>query len=243
MSSARDLRLLACRRTAHPDRGTAATARVRFRQLGRRSVPDSASARYSRDTCLSRTEGGGRVSADYDFDLGACSFPVSTQSAETQRWFDRGLVWCYAFAHEEAVHCFRVRLRSLLQQAVGEVRSGGPRVHAGHGPGRRPAGARPRREHIPGRAGPRRGARAAVSVVGPARRLRPVERRLRRRDARGAPIVLERLRRVRAVRRGAHEPHAVGAVEPRDGRAGRGSGHRRGARGARGRHRGAGSRG
>ena len=47
------------------------------------------------------------MSADYDFDLGACSFPVSTQSAETQRWFDRGLVWCYAFAHEEAVHCFR----------------------------------------------------------------------------------------------------------------------------------------
>ena len=45
--------------------------------------------------------------ADYDFDLGTCSFHVSTQSAEAQRWFDRGLVWCYAFAHEEAVHCFR----------------------------------------------------------------------------------------------------------------------------------------
>ena len=45
--------------------------------------------------------------ADYDFDLGTCSFHVSTQSAEAQRWFDRGLVWCYGFAHEEAVHCFR----------------------------------------------------------------------------------------------------------------------------------------
>ena len=47
------------------------------------------------------------MSADYDFDLGSVSFPVSTPSAEAQRWFDRGLVWCYAFAHEEAVRCFR----------------------------------------------------------------------------------------------------------------------------------------
>ena len=44
---------------------------------------------------------------DYDFDLGASSFRVSTRSAEAQRWFDRGLVWCYAFSHEEAVRCFR----------------------------------------------------------------------------------------------------------------------------------------
>ena len=47
------------------------------------------------------------MSADYDFDLGAGSFRISTRSAEAQRWFDRGLVWCYAFAHEEAVRCFR----------------------------------------------------------------------------------------------------------------------------------------
>ena len=47
------------------------------------------------------------LSADYDFDLGTSSFRVSTQSAEAQTWFDRGLVWCYAFAHEESVHCFR----------------------------------------------------------------------------------------------------------------------------------------
>ena len=44
---------------------------------------------------------------DYDFDLGTWSFRVSTPSAEAQRWFDRGLLWCYAFAHEEAVRCFR----------------------------------------------------------------------------------------------------------------------------------------
>ena len=43
----------------------------------------------------------------YDYDLGTFSRAVSTRSAEAQRWFDRGLVWCYAFSHEEAVRCFR----------------------------------------------------------------------------------------------------------------------------------------
>ena len=47
------------------------------------------------------------MNTQYDYDLGTCSFRVSTCSAEAQRWFDRGLVWCYAFAHEEAVRCFR----------------------------------------------------------------------------------------------------------------------------------------
>jgi tetratricopeptide (TPR) repeat protein len=42
---------------------------------------------------------------DY-FDLGSHSRPVTTTSAEAQRWFDRGLVWSYAFNHEEAVRCF-----------------------------------------------------------------------------------------------------------------------------------------
>ena len=50
---------------------------------------------------------GKSVNTQYDYDLGTCSFRVSTCSAEAQRWFDRGLVWCYAFAHEEAVRCFR----------------------------------------------------------------------------------------------------------------------------------------
>ena len=48
-----------------------------------------------------------KLSADYDFDLGLGSFRVSTHSSEAQTWFDRGLAWCYAFAHEEAVNCFR----------------------------------------------------------------------------------------------------------------------------------------
>ncbi|AZP15531.1 hypothetical protein EJC51_05115 [Streptomyces aquilus] len=43
---------------------------------------------------------------DY-YDLGSHSRTVTTSSPEAQRWFDRGLVWTYAFHHEEAVACFR----------------------------------------------------------------------------------------------------------------------------------------
>ena len=45
----------------------------------------------------------------YDYDPGTFSRAVSTRSAEAQRWFDRGLAWCYAFGHEEAGRCFRLR--------------------------------------------------------------------------------------------------------------------------------------
>jgi tetratricopeptide (TPR) repeat protein len=41
------------------------------------------------------------------YDLGAYHRPISTKSAEAQLWFDRGLVWCYGFNHEESVRCFR----------------------------------------------------------------------------------------------------------------------------------------
>ncbi|QLY33101.1 tetratricopeptide repeat protein [Nocardia huaxiensis] len=46
------------------------------------------------------------MSADY-FDLGAYSRPVTTSSPDARLWFDRGLIWTYAFNHEEAVRCFR----------------------------------------------------------------------------------------------------------------------------------------
>jgi tetratricopeptide (TPR) repeat protein len=32
---------------------------------------------------------------------------VTTDSPEAQAWFDRGLVWCYGFNHEEGLVCFR----------------------------------------------------------------------------------------------------------------------------------------
>ncbi|KAF7189685.1 hypothetical protein HII31_09005 [Pseudocercospora fuligena] len=40
------------------------------------------------------------------FDLGSYGRKVTTQSAEAQTWFDRGLVWSYGFNHEEAARCF-----------------------------------------------------------------------------------------------------------------------------------------
>ncbi|WP_371664357.1 tetratricopeptide repeat protein [Streptomyces sp. NBC_00280] len=43
---------------------------------------------------------------DYGYDLGTHGRPVTTSSAEAQKWFDRGLVWTYGFHHEEAVACF-----------------------------------------------------------------------------------------------------------------------------------------
>jgi tetratricopeptide (TPR) repeat protein len=42
---------------------------------------------------------------DY-FDLGGYARAVSTSSAEARSWFGRGLLWTYAFHHEEAVRCF-----------------------------------------------------------------------------------------------------------------------------------------
>ena len=44
-------------------------------------------------------------SKDY-FDLGSHRRPISTSSSGAQLWFDRGLVWTYAFNHEEAIRCF-----------------------------------------------------------------------------------------------------------------------------------------
>src|ERR1700735_2522898 len=40
------------------------------------------------------------------FDLGSHGRPVTTTSADAQKWFDQGLTWSYAFNHEEAVRCF-----------------------------------------------------------------------------------------------------------------------------------------
>ena len=42
----------------------------------------------------------------YPFNLGPYTRPITTQSPDAQRWFDRGLIWCYGFNFEEAVRCF-----------------------------------------------------------------------------------------------------------------------------------------
>ncbi|KAL5360404.1 hypothetical protein BJX96DRAFT_150292 [Aspergillus floccosus] len=45
------------------------------------------------------------MSDDY-FNLGPFRRRVTTQSPQAQLWFDRGLLWAYAFNHEESARCF-----------------------------------------------------------------------------------------------------------------------------------------
>jgi len=40
------------------------------------------------------------------YQLGAYHRPIGTPSPQAQLWFDRGLIWAYAFNHDEAVRCF-----------------------------------------------------------------------------------------------------------------------------------------
>jgi tetratricopeptide (TPR) repeat protein len=42
----------------------------------------------------------------YGYDLGGYHRAITTAVPEAQLWFDRGMVWCYAYNHEEAVRCF-----------------------------------------------------------------------------------------------------------------------------------------
>jgi tetratricopeptide (TPR) repeat protein len=49
---------------------------------------------------------------DYPYDLGRYTRTVTTTSAAAQRWFDRGLNWCFGFHHEEAVACFEKALEA-----------------------------------------------------------------------------------------------------------------------------------
>src|SRR6478672_5801491 len=51
-----------------------------------------------------------RAVSDAYYDLGDYHRPVATTSSAAQVWFDRGLVWAYAFNHEEAVTCFEKAL-------------------------------------------------------------------------------------------------------------------------------------
>ncbi len=41
------------------------------------------------------------------YDLGNYSRSVTTRSKEAQIWFDRGLLWCFGYNHDESVACFK----------------------------------------------------------------------------------------------------------------------------------------
>jgi tetratricopeptide (TPR) repeat protein len=49
---------------------------------------------------------------DYPYNLGSYTRKVSTTSPDAQRWFDRGLNWCFGYHHEEAVRCFERALET-----------------------------------------------------------------------------------------------------------------------------------
>ncbi|MFW2381297.1 MAG: hypothetical protein ACN4GZ_06015, partial [Acidimicrobiales bacterium] len=52
-----------------------------------------------------------KTDSDY-YELGDHHRNISTASAQTQLWFDRGLIWTYGFNHEEAVRCFERALET-----------------------------------------------------------------------------------------------------------------------------------
>src|SRR5262245_45934056 len=59
----------------------------------------------SRRCCVRVARGRSFAMTAY-YDLGNYRRTVTTRSSDAQAWFDRGLVWCYGFNHEEAVRCF-----------------------------------------------------------------------------------------------------------------------------------------
>lgn len=66
--------------------------------------------------------------SDY-YDLGSYRCPVTTSSPDAQLWFDRGLIWTFAFNHEEAVACFQRALTHDPDCAMahwGVAYAGGP---------------------------------------------------------------------------------------------------------------------
>ncbi len=40
------------------------------------------------------------------YELGSYHRPIDTPSPQAQLWFDRVLIWAYAFNHDEAIRCF-----------------------------------------------------------------------------------------------------------------------------------------
>ena len=53
------------------------------------------------------------------YDLGKHTRTFSTENADAQAWFDRGLIWCYALNHEAAVFCVEQVTLHDLSTAMG----------------------------------------------------------------------------------------------------------------------------
>ncbi len=55
--------------------------------------------------------------SDY-YNLGNYQRPITTTSPDAHLWFNRGLIWCYAFNQEEGVRCFRRAAESDADCAI-----------------------------------------------------------------------------------------------------------------------------
>ena len=127
------------------------------------------------------------------FDLGSYTRGTSTASTSAQTWFDRGLVWSYAFHHEEAIRCFERAVEHDpgfalahwgIAYAIGPNYNKqweafdpvDPRGVAQEGVRRGRGGTRVREPRRAGREGTRRGAREPLPGQRPVGRPRHVER-------------------------------------------------------------------
>lgn len=52
------------------------------------------------------------------YDLGSFRRPITSNSQDAQTWFDRGLIWCYAFNHEESARCFELAIAAAPECAM-----------------------------------------------------------------------------------------------------------------------------
>lgn len=83
--------------------------------------------------CAGSLQASAKTSASDDYyDIGGFHYEVSTESAEAQLWFDRGLAMCYGFNHEEAVRCFEKALEhdpGLAMAYWGMAYAWGPNIN------------------------------------------------------------------------------------------------------------------
>ena len=52
------------------------------------------------------------IGMKYDYDLGCYTRKISTRNNVTQNWFNRGLIWCYGYNHDEALRCFNLAAKA-----------------------------------------------------------------------------------------------------------------------------------
>ena len=48
----------------------------------------------------------------YGYDLGQYTRRISTRNKSAQVWFNRGLIWCYGYNHDEALRCFKLAAKA-----------------------------------------------------------------------------------------------------------------------------------